>query len=324
MKQLQVNEICKPRNVKSCGIDTPLIVPSFSSTVISNIAIVHERLKDQISNASLVSAYDIKNGHLNEKEIWCSDVVFIDSGNFERRELENRRNFPGWTVSDYGSTIVGLKPVTEYVIVNYDEEGPVDLQIDNAMKFFGNYTDCGHDFLCKPEKGTSLLNGQKLIENLTQVTAFDILGFTEKEIGKSILERCENILRIRIGLDKLNSEMPIHIFGCVDPFSVLLYFLCGADIFDGLNWLKDGYNDDLAIYQNNYSMLNTLWEQTDDSARSKTLALNLSKLGQTQVSMKQFARKHDINLLGNRDIPGNKDIIRRRIAEIAAAAGIEI
>ena len=36
---------------------------------------------------------------------------------------------------------------------------------------------------------------------------------------------------------------PIHIFGCSDPKSIILLVLSGADIFDGLGWIKHAFNE---------------------------------------------------------------------------------
>ena len=42
---------------------------------------------------------------------------------------------------------------------------------------------------------------------------FDVIGFTEKEIGNSVLDRMNNIAKLRIAMRKANINKPIHIFG---------------------------------------------------------------------------------------------------------------
>src|SRR5437762_1985645 len=65
------------------------------------------------------------------------------------------------------------------------------------------------------------------------------LVFVEQELGRSILERARNIARIRRALVEIGNDLPIHIFGCLDPGLVRYYAMAGADIFDGLQWLRN-------------------------------------------------------------------------------------
>jgi len=81
------------------------------------------------------------------------------------------------------------------------------------------------------------------------------------------------IIRLKVSANGLNQ--PIHIFGSLDPISTPLYFLSGADLFDGLTWLRYAYKDGLAIYQQNYCA-------TDLGIRVKTPQMN------THVNQKNF------------------------------------
>jgi len=50
-------------------------------------------------------------------------------------------------------------------------------------------------------------------------------------------------------------DIPIHIFGSLDPLTTILYFLAGAEIFDGLTWLRFGYHAGKTLYYQNYSVI---------------------------------------------------------------------
>src|SRR5690606_15759698 len=108
-------------------------------------------------------------------------------------------------------------------------------------------------FLCKPSKTSTYIDVQTLINKVTNLENFDVIAFTEKELGGSLIKKCENVIKIRQALISKGLNKPIHIFGCLDPLAIIIFFLCGADIFDGTNWLKFTFYDNLAIYTNNYA-----------------------------------------------------------------------
>ncbi|WP_439373037.1 hypothetical protein [Bradyrhizobium sp. DASA03120] len=77
---------------------------------------------------------------------------------------------------------------------------------------------------------------------------FDIVGVTEKEAGDTFFERLAFVARLRALLDANNVHKPIHVFGGLDPFMTPLYFLAGADVVDGLTWLRMAFSDTGARY----------------------------------------------------------------------------
>ena len=76
---------------------------------------------------------------------------------------------------------------------------------------------------------------------LRLLRTFDIVGVTEREIGESIHDRLVNIARLRKSLNAAEVTIPIHVFGGLDPLLTPLYFAAGAEIFDGLGWLRYAY-----------------------------------------------------------------------------------
>ncbi len=65
----------------------------------------------------------------------------------------------------------------------------------------------------------------------------------------------EKIALVRRLLDRHNINSPIHIFGSLDTFLTPLFFLAGAEIFDGLTWLRFGYYDGQTVYKQNYGAM---------------------------------------------------------------------
>lgn len=301
-KTLDVKTICKARRIRKINIETPLLIPSFSSAV-SEIKVkeFHERVSDYLPHASLVSAYDIKYFDFNADMIWVSDVVIIDSGNHEVGCLKEARskNLEDWSDSIYSKVISTLNPLTKIIIVNYDEKKELKKQISEAKKFFSNYTNYASCFLCKPPSDSvDFVDISGLIENITEIEPFDVLGITEKELGSSLFTRCRNLLRIRNALNIKDLTIPIHIFGCLDPLNIISYFLCGADMFDGTIWLKFGFNSNLAIYLSNLAYLNGSWSEPDSNVRASSCSLNLASLTKLMYKMRRFTYEYDFNLLG--------------------------
>jgi hypothetical protein len=63
------------------------------------------------------------------------------------------------------------------------------------------------------------------------------------------------IARLRIAMDAADVRAPIHIFGSLDPLTSVLYFISGAEIFDGLTWLRFGYHEGHTMYAQNYAAI---------------------------------------------------------------------
>ena len=55
-----------------------------------------------------------------------------------------------------------------------------------------------------------------------------------------------------MALDDAGVGIPIHVFGSLDPLISPIYWLAGAEIFDGLTWINMAYDPDLflAVYAN--------------------------------------------------------------------------
>ena len=52
--------------------------------------------------------------------------------------------------------------------------------------------------------------------------------------------------------NEIDLYIPIHLFGCFDPKSLIYFFLSGADIFDGLTWLRYFIYGNTTMYVREY------------------------------------------------------------------------
>lgn len=301
-------EYCKQRKISIIDSLTPILVPSFSSKGIKCVGCLHSYLKEYLSDASLISAYDLYHGFIHQGDIYETDIIFIDSGGYEKTsdfdlsEIYGQDYYPmDWNHNLFLEQISKLEHLTKMVFVNYDFDRRVSLQEQStqAKGFFKNYPDVASDFLCKPVGTDSkFIDVSNYCGNVQLLSQFSILGFTEKELGSSVLERCCNIQKIRRALAKVGMDLPMHIFGCLDPLNVLAYFLSGADIFDGLSWLRFSFSNGIPTYFNSFAIASGRWSLEDMEVKALGISENLLMLINMQKKMSYFIKTNDWSTFG--------------------------
>lgn len=236
-------------------LEGPLVVPSFSSKALPRISVetTLRRTADFIVSPVLVSAYDIRY-HGVDPARFKVPLIIVDSGGYEMLVDEEGRRRGGnadhaahdWSASHYAETLAGLRTATPIIAVSYDNgEQPIGDQIEAALA--ARITTVGSCFLLKPEAGNRLTI-EAIGEHAAMLDAFDVIGVTEKEAGVSLIERLRFVARLRALLDDRGIARPVHVFGALDPFMTPLFFLAGADIVDGITWLRFEFSDRGAHY----------------------------------------------------------------------------
>ncbi|OIQ10575.1 hypothetical protein [Neomoorella thermoacetica] len=324
---MRLEDLCQERRIDTIKWKTPLLVPSFSSRGFPDLREMHQKLGEHTTDASLVSAYDIYYSHLDESAIYCSEILFVDSGAFEvgnNDDLTDFYNFNGhptkeWSKEQFEEVVKRLQPLCSLVVVSYDTRASLPEQIRNAQTFFAKIPrEYAKDFLIKPiDDKMKFVDIKALINYCEELSEFDIIGFTEKELGSSFLTRCQNLVKLRQALYDRKINVPIHIFGCLDPLSVIVYFLCGADIFDSLSWLRLAYHNGIALYYNSYALIEGQWAQSYHSVYVQGSLKNLEYLARTQAIMGRFARSHDWSVL---DLD---PLYLKQLQALIGAAGVE-
>jgi hypothetical protein len=325
---MKISESCKSRNVSVVNAHTPIVVPSFSSRGFPYIGNIHNDTKRYLGKSSLVSAYDIHYGNISQDNMYASDILFIDSGGYEAKPVADftesyidGRLSSGWSTEYYEVVLEKLQPLSQLVIVNYDysDPQPISNQVNLAKMLFQKYPDYATNFLYKPEtKGINIISLDALIDNIKLIGSFSILGITEKELGDSLLERCRNLLQIRTALLEAGFETPIHIFGCLDPAVMIAYFLCGADIFDGLAWLRYTFDHGFATYHSTATMLRKQWRISEYDLLITRWISNLEYLETLTRGMRRFCKTGSIN-----EFPMDKDLLMQVLC-LVKLSGIEI
>src|SRR5438876_3135748 len=228
-------EFCRFRKIAPFAIETPLLVPSFSSRGDVDLTYLFELTSPYISKAVLLSAYDIHHSHINERSIYVSDVVFIDSGGYEARNVDDlgvgfssHYQPKPWSLERYREVLDRIRPLAQVVLVSYDYKTFYALpdQIHLAGDLFRRHAEFASDFLCKPRSPDDpVIDFGELVANTDAVKQFSVLGLTEKELGNSILGRCRHLLRLRSALSYGGLEFPIHIFGVLETDFNMSYTL---------------------------------------------------------------------------------------------------
>jgi hypothetical protein len=203
---------------------------------------------------------------------------------------------PGpWDLTKLESVLSKWPDEIPLVIVSYDhhdEHKPVIEQIADARRLSKNYPQHLHLLLLKPETDAQTLMDEALksaFANAALLGSFDLVGVTEKELGHSMLDRMAQIARLRRAMDDAGVRIPIHVFGSLDPVSVCLYYVSGAELFDGLTWIRYGYDDDgKCVYTHNLGVLKYGINVTDNLVKTRAMAENYYCLQDLQRRLREF------------------------------------
>ncbi len=308
-------------------IDLPRLVPSFSSKgfpffeeketgrSLSEVTEALEMTGPTINDSILISSYDIYHQYLRDPQIHFGnkELVVIDSGGYELspdfdstepKHLPHKPNVD-FNLEAYREVLSDLPSDCPIAITNFDYQSQgldLESQIAEAQELFNDYPQFLHGFIIKPSKRRQYIDIDEAIHHIEKMRLFHIIGFTEQELGNSLLDRLTSIANLRLAMIKKSMLNPIHIWGGLDPIVTPLYFSAGAEIFDGLSWLRYGYYNDSAIPRDAYTALDsdvgiqTKWRR----AYAMRLAKNLSFLTTLTYRMRQFADRndHDFTVFG--------------------------
>ena len=245
---------------------TPLLCPSFSSKGFPDIRKILNLMSEFITESVLVSAYDIHYRKISQKKVSFPGLILLDCGGYETRldhdlsEAYGREHKPrAWSRKHYVAVMKQWRVRTATVAVSFDSPKNflgVRRQISEARRLQGELPRIPVTLLIKPDtKKNTFVSMSSAIQHVNDLRSFFAVGFTEKEIDHSLLGRMTKIAQLRRAMDSAKVDIPIHIFGSLDTMSTPLYFISGAEIFDGLTWLRFGYHEGYTMYAQNYGAI---------------------------------------------------------------------
>jgi|Deesub1362A_J573_1020465.scaffolds.fasta_scaffold05925_2 queuine/archaeosine tRNA-ribosyltransferase len=226
-------------------MNTPFFFPAISS-IRTNLDII-EYLKLIINMGYpgfLISSYDIYNSDKNKTNEICNIVskstmentfTLLDSGHYE-----------AFWYCDEEWSFQKMKSVLNRISVDFcfsfdvfwDKHKNIEQHIKNTITYIAMTAG-------EQKSGTTipLLHSDpelfpKVVQRVVDGINPEVIGVPERELGQSIFKRAATIKKIRDELDKTNRQILLHILGTGNPLSILIYTLCGADTYDGLEWCK--------------------------------------------------------------------------------------
>lgn len=289
-------------------LQTPMLVPSFSSKGFPHVGKIVEVASEVVDGPALFSAYDIHYEYLAPPFTFPS-VIFLDSGGYEASrdhelaEIGDPEYEPrAWERAMHGAVLDKwpLLPSSPTVMISYDhpkDRHPVANQIKLAREEAARRPGFLSEILLKPETRDQMFVQHKaVLATVSDLRSFDVIGVTEKEIGSSTLERMINIASLRRALSAVGMDTPIHVFGSLDTISTLLYFVSGADVFDGLTWLRFAYVDGMTVYKQNYGNLYLPISTRTPMIDAHCWFSNHSYLRDMELEMRRFANTGDFGV----------------------------
>lgn len=224
-------------------IKTPFFFPAISSIRTNHGVYEYFNLLRKVAYPGfLISAYDIFHDEKREtliKELSeiTEGAIFtlLDSGNYESYWKEDKK----WDIDKLESI---LSEVTVDLCFSFDVFREDGKDADNHSKEIIKYTAMTAGM---QKSGTTIPIVHSIPKDFPEtikkvVTGIypEIVGIPERELGGGLFERAETIKKIRDELSKNEIDIPIHVLGTRNPISLLVYTLCGADLYDGLEWCK--------------------------------------------------------------------------------------
>lgn len=303
-------------NLRSASyqVRTPLLVPSFSSKGFPEVGKIIELTQPFLDSQILVSAYDLYHGHISSDiDLNFPPLIFVDSGGYEASQdramqdparpsnTEYNPSEDEWKEEYYSEIISAWDKIPPTVFINFDHPNkrvPLNEQISDALRLGGAGTQLEREFLIKPNTDRRhYLDVDEICANIKKLSPFIAIGVTEDEIGNTPFNRMVQIGRLRRAMNAANMDLPIHVFGSLDTVTTLLYFVMGADIFDGLTWLRYGYSDGETLYQPSLSAIKFPKKNTK-SADLETWRSNYIYLQDMELQMRSFLTDGDFSRFG--------------------------
>lgn len=105
-----------------------------------------------------------------------------------------------------------------------------------------------------------------------------------------------NIARLRLALTAVGLTTPIHVFGSLDSVTTLFYFVAGADIFDGLTWLRYAFKDGRTLYRQDFGISDLGIATKSYSVEAQCWNRNYNYMTDMQLEMERFATSHDFRV----------------------------
>lgn len=283
------------------NLSTPILVPSYSSHGFLGQKAKFDQLSKYTSRRCLISAYDVHYAILPPEALFAADLLILDSGGYEAYASSELSTPKAWNVEMYEEVLRLAAEGDNVLSVSFDYNTRgwgIERQIAECLALSGKYPQLDWDFLVKPFGFATKVDSEGLLDHSTELESFAAIGFVEEELGDSLSERAGTIARVRTNLRRLGLDQPIHVFGCLDPMTVPIYFAAGADVFDGLEWLRWSFTLDGPARVSTQLIRSGRLSRNFDEEAILASVNNLQVLEVLVKRLESYARSGDITVLG--------------------------
>jgi len=229
---------------------TPFFVPAVSSLVKTNLKILEyiDLLKKVGYPGFLISAYDIDRLQNKEEKVLLEDfsdfaekrkLIFLDNGNYEAYWYSDQK----WILKNLERVLEKISPDFCFSFdIFWDENKNVEKYIKETITSIAKTAG-----IQKTGETIALIHSNpklfpKVARKIVDYINPEIIAIPERELGPSIFERSQTIKAVRDELNKTEKPIAIHVLGTGHPVSILIYTLCGADIYDAYTWYSECIN----------------------------------------------------------------------------------
>ncbi len=191
----------------------------------------------------LVSAYDIHHAQPEDRAAMetllsaprsGNAVVLMDSGNYEAFWLRDS----SWSAESFASVLRKQRFHLAFCFDNHRPPAGADAVVDDIERaVLRDQESCAQGTVVPIIHAPSDILpevSRKIAEKLRPL----LIAVPERALGDGVLKRGETVSKIRAALDEVEYYCPLHLLGTGHPLSILIYAMCGADSFDGLEWCQ--------------------------------------------------------------------------------------
>lgn len=226
------------------SLDSPCFFPSISSVKANLTTLDYLQVLGAIDYPQfLISAYDIAHSPPSQRseidELLLqridSSIVLLDSGNYEKYWLNN----PDWTQDRF---LAVLEKTACQISFCFDNQSPPDSVSASIEEVTAALNDA--DGVSAKTTVLPIVHGpvdklSDVVLGVAEQSQPIILAVPERILGDGILARAKKVYELREILDTINpGNIALHLLGTGNPLSILVYSLCGANSFDGLEWCQ--------------------------------------------------------------------------------------
>lgn len=230
-------------------IDTPFYFPAISTIKTNFDPLQYLELIHAVGYPGfLISSYDIyKANAADKKKVFDilskrndkGIIALLDSGNYEAYWNIDKN----WKISKFNSVL--KKAQVDLALsfdVFWDNPSKINPHVKETLSNVLKAAAVQKTGLTVPIIHSTFKKLPSVTRKIVQKINPEIIAIPERELGDSIYQRAITIKIIRKELDKTGRDIALHLLGTGNPISILIYSVCGADTFDGLEWCQTVVN----------------------------------------------------------------------------------